>query len=392
MAKQLSREKERYLAARRELNPRTTQAESSHKPLSCDIKLNLTTASRAEKVFKEGVPINQRGERNIPKRYLQAAVYSPEEQGYFAYHKGSYIAVEFDFTHCFWYTVKYDNQESCWKTHSIPEEEIGLYIPDSEVVDRSEWGPIDDGWESSDEDKTKSEVHPESIDIKIPTQEEEKTERQLEKLAEQFPALSRPRSHTATSRLPPITAVMATQTTTEPVQIIDVEEGTSSARKGGGPPGDAPWFSGSGFPYRARGGGGGGDEDGGGGGGGGPPPAARRDPEERNNGTRLSGKEPVIFDGDRSKAEAFLLEWTIYRLLNGEQDIMRQAFSRVMLFLTFIKGPDVQEWTNMQVGWLGSRILAGAGRNEEHLYDEVMDSFKTAFTDTMSLQKAKAEF
>ena len=71
---------------------------------------------------------------------------------------------------------------------------------------------------------------------------------------------------------------------------------------------------------------------------------------------------------------------------------MRQPFSWVMLFLTFIKGPDVQEWTNMQVRWLGSRILAGAGRNEEHLYDEVIDSFKTTFMDTMSLQKAKAKF
>ena len=79
-------------------------------------------------------------------------------------------------------------------------------------------------------------------------------------------------------------------------------------------------------------------------------------------------------------------------MLNGEQDIMRQAFSRVMLFLTFIKGPNVQEWASSQVGWLGSRIIAGAGRNEEHLYDTVMDSFNTAFTDTMSLQKAKAEF
>ena len=135
MAKRLSREKERYFAARRELNPRTTQAESSHELLSRDIKSNLAMVSRAEKVFKEGVPINRRGERNVPKRYLQAAVYSPKEQGYFAYHKGSYIAVEFDFTHCFWYTVKYDNQESCWKTFSIPEEEKGLYIPDSEVVD-----------------------------------------------------------------------------------------------------------------------------------------------------------------------------------------------------------------------------------------------------------------
>ena len=63
-----------------------------------------------------------------------------------------------------------------------------------------------------------------------------------------------------------------------------------------------------------------------------------------------------------------------------------------MLFLTFIKGPDVQEWASSQVGWLGSRVQAGAGRNEEHLYNTVMDSFNTAFTDTMSLQKAKAEF
>ena len=71
---------------------------------------------------------------------------------------------------------------------------------------------------------------------------------------------------------------------------------------------------------------------------------------------------------------------------------MRQAFSRVMLLLTFIKGPDVQEWASLQVSWLGSQIIAGAGRNEEYLYDTVMDSFNTVFTDTMSLQKAKAEF
>ena len=71
---------------------------------------------------------------------------------------------------------------------------------------------------------------------------------------------------------------------------------------------------------------------------------------------------------------------------------MRQPFSQVMLFLTFIKGPDVKEWAGVQVGWLGSQLIAGAGRNKEHLYDMVMDSFNTVFTDTMSLQKAKAEF
>ena len=330
-------------------------------------------------------------------------MYTPEgdEQGYFVYHNGLFIPVEFDFTHCFWYIVKYNNQQSCWLTHKLPKSEYGLDILDSEVTDRSEWGPINDGKDDSDQsdqEDTKSKAHPESIDIKIPTEEEEKSERQLEKLAEHIPILSRPRSRSATSRLPPITTVMATQTTTEPVQVhTHEEEPSSSACKGGGPPGDEPdprWFAGSGFPYRApdRGGeppnGGGGPPAGGGG----PPTGRGGDPNDRRNGMKLSGKEPAIFDGDRSKAEAFLLEWTIYRLLNGEQDIMRQPFSQVMLFLTFIKGPDVQEWTSSQVGWLEGRILAGAGRNEEHLYDTVMDSFNTVFTNTMSLQKAKAEF
>ena len=63
-----------------------------------------------------------------------------------------------------------------------------------------------------------------------------------------------------------------------------------------------------------------------------------------------------------------------------------------MLFLTFIKGPNVQEWVGMQVVWLEQQLQAGARKTEEHLYDTMMDSFSTAFTDTMSLQKAKAEF
>ena len=110
---------------------------------------------------------------------------------------------------------------------------------------------------------------------------------------------------------------MATQTTTEPMQTLAPEEGTSSVQKGGGPPDDDPnqlLFGGSVFPYRApiRGdgghGGGGGGGDGGGGGRGGGPPRAARDLDDRGNGTKLSGKEPAIFDRDRSKAEAFLLE------------------------------------------------------------------------------------
>ena len=101
-----------------------------------------------------------------------------DEQGHFVYHNGSFIPVEFDFAHCFWYTVKYDNQRSCWASHKLPLPEYGLDILDSEVTDRSEWGPINNSKSSSgeEEEDTKSTGHPESIDIKVPTQEEEKTE------------------------------------------------------------------------------------------------------------------------------------------------------------------------------------------------------------------------
>ena len=170
-----------------------------------------------------------------------------DEQGYFVYHQNLFIPVEFDFTHCFWYIVKYDNQRSCWASHKLPPTEYSLDILDSEVTDRSEWGPIDDGKDSSnkeEEEDTRSIGHPDSIDIKIPTQEEEKTERQLGKLAKHFPVLYRSRSHPASSRLPPITTIMATQVTTEPVQTLATEEGTSSVRKGGDPPGGVPDHSG----------------------------------------------------------------------------------------------------------------------------------------------------
>ena len=71
---------------------------------------------------------------------------------------------------------------------------------------------------------------------------------------------------------------------------------------------------------------------------------------------------------------------------------MRQAFTRAMLFLSFIKGPDIHEWATAQVWWLMSRLCDGANPCEEYLYETVEQAFQTVFTDTMSVQWAKAEF
>ena len=130
----LAKINERFLALHQE---QMTRAESSHERSSRDIKSNLLTASRAEKVFKAGLPLNRRGEHNVPKKYLKTAIFEKveDETGYFAYNKGSYFPVEFDFTHCFWYIIRYNNQKSCWESYKLPTEDFGLDIPDSEVTD-----------------------------------------------------------------------------------------------------------------------------------------------------------------------------------------------------------------------------------------------------------------
>ena len=71
---------------------------------------------------------------------------------------------------------------------------------------------------------------------------------------------------------------------------------------------------------------------------------------------------------------------------------MRQAFTRAMLFLSFIKGPNVHEWATAQVRWFMSHLHDGANLCEEYLYETVEQAFQTAFTNTMSMQRAKAKF
>ena len=262
----------------------------------CPVLVSLVTRWFCIGVSRTNTLVHdKRGEHNVPKRYLQDTVYATvgDDTGYFAKLKGAYFPIEFDFTHYFWYLVKYNTQKSCWESNKLPTEEYSLEIPNYHIIDRSKRGPINGAQSNhSDIEDNKSEGHPESIDIKIPSKEEEESKRKLEKLAESIPLLTRPRSNTATYRLPPITTVMSTQVMTEPAQTIATEGEASSAQRGGGPPGDAPdprWFRGTGHPFNMPGGGGGGGGSGGDRGG---------NPDDQNHGPKLSGKEPVIFDGD----------------------------------------------------------------------------------------------
>jgi hypothetical protein len=44
-----------------------------------------------------------------------------------------------------------------------------------------------------------------------------------------------------------------------------------------------------------------------------------------------------------------MTEWNVYRALNDRTRVMATPLERTMLFLTFIRGPNVGNWVNDQI-------------------------------------------
>jgi hypothetical protein len=327
-----------------------------------------------------------------------------DDEGYFAVHKGAYFPIEFNYEHCYWYCVKYSDIRSTWETLRVAPSKYFLDIQDDKVVPRSDWGLLDNDDPETDNEEGPSyhfgepasesqQGGPEDIDVQIPAEKDEQYEAQLQALAAAIPVLT----NNETKSYPTFSTIMATQTQTRSVAATG-ERSYNHAIKRSGPPGGEPPH---GDPFRGftaagrtvnRGGGGGG-----GGGDGGSDGEDPNDPNRRGgrcpvNHGKLSGKEPTVFTGNRKDAEAFILEWQIYQMLNYDAEVMHQPFTRAMLFLSFIKGPAVHEWNMLQVNWLMMRARTGALPTEEFLYDTVEAAFRSTFTDTMSVQRAKAEF
>ena len=136
---------------------------------------------------------------------------------------------------------------------------------------------------------------------------------------------------------------MATATATQTTHAPTI--GCSSGSGGGGPSGSRGGLGG-GPP-----GGAGGPPGGGGGGGVGPGPG------QAAGGAKLIGNPPQTFDGERERTQLFLLQWEIYWGLNYQVDIMAQPYSRVLCFLSYIQGPEVQDWVTHELRWLRDQVV-----------------------------------
>jgi hypothetical protein len=378
-----------------------------------------------------GVP-----QQNIPEIYIKGAVWNaqadppryvaqssaPEESG-----TGTWFPVDFNEEHVCWVEVRLQEpagSESYWQAFRIAGQDLGLDITQGDVETHLQSTTIQSYRESIASSHSSrastpsipsiirprpSPFHPGSRDQEIAIS-----------LAESL-NISAPMSNTLTMEVPagtinPVTghvndddaalfraigpdqpdppSVGGTDRTTHvPFGWIRPQGGGMPEPRRyiyGGPPGGS-------FNPPGRGGPPGGGPPGGGPPGGGPPgggppmpiPPAPVIPGERND--KLVGNTPLIFKGERSRAEEFITQWQLYEGVNITNDLMRNAYQRAMLFLTYIQGPVVNEWVKGVNAWLRGQIIHQRwAPTNERLWVEVFDSFNRQFANIMEQEDAQA--
>ena len=73
--------------------------------------------------------------------------------------------------------------------------------------------------------------------------------------------------------------------------------------------------------------------------------AAAAQPVTAAANVKAMGKDPPHFTGDRSKANTFMNEVEKYLTLNDNVAGFKSPKKKVVLILTFMQGPEVEEWT-----------------------------------------------
>jgi hypothetical protein len=89
------------------------------------------------------------------------------------------------------------------------------------------------------------------------------------------------------------------------------------------------------------------------------------DHKENGNGEGLRGKAPEVFDGDRTKSKVFISDIQIYFKINRNKFDVKNTYSRVLLALSFIKGPNVVNWVETQIEQLEEDLINICGGDED---------------------------
>jgi hypothetical protein len=154
---------------------------------------------------------------------------------------------------------------------------------------------------------------------------------------------------------------------------------------GGGSTGTPENHPGSRGGSRGRGGGRGGG--GGGGRGGGPPMpavAAQAPAQGPNNDPQsLFGSVPLIFDGSWDKSDNFMQAFDLYRTINRSHHVFTNLYNRVMMCLSYMKGPKVNDWVCQRTCALQQAVDGGTVQlDDKDIWTAFHGELEAAFTDT----------
>jgi hypothetical protein len=382
-----------------------------------------------------GVP-----QQNIPEVYIKGAVWNaqadppryvaqssaPEESG-----TGTWFPVDFNEEHVCWVEVRLQEpagSEAYWQAFRIAGQDLGLDITQGDVEAHLQATTLTSYRESVASSHSSRASTPSEASVirprPSPYQPGSRDQEIARSLAESL-NINEPMSNTLTMEVPagtinPVTghvdaddaalfraigpdqpdppSISGTEGTTHvPFGWIRPQGGGMPGPRryiygGGPPPGGGP----PGGPFGPPGGGppGGGPPGGPfGPPGGGPPMPIPPAPVVGGGGRsdKLVGNTPLIFKGERSKAEEFITQWQLYEGVNITNDLMRNAYQRAMLFLTYIQGPIVNEWVKGVNAWLRGQIINQRwAPTDERLWVEVFDSFNRQFANVMEQEDAQA--
>jgi len=102
---------------------------------------------------------------------------------------------------------------------------------------------------------------------------------------------------------------------------------------------------------------------------------------------RAMGSLPRIFDGDRTKAEAFLTEFLGYLMLNHGVPGLESPIGQVALALTLIKGEKVDLWVKNMINAI--RRLHPVHHNVPAVWNEFEQAFRQKFVDSTGELRAR---
>ena len=108
----------------------------------------------------------------------------------------------------------------------------------------------------------------------------------------------------------------------------------------------------------------------------------------------LKGKVPEVFDGDRTKTLKFLNAFGLFHMNNEDNSHMKNPYKRCTYFLGLLDGEKVDDWVEEQTDILREKTTRNSdkiGKDQESLWDDLMESFYNAFAHTGRVEQARTE-